>query len=126
MGKRDKIPLTLLEHMCYHRAEMVNGLVIAQYLLTAASSGFNAGYFLTYRSDESKHRVGAAVLAILSLAVFIESSYFGAFALFQGEVWAYRFFLAPEHWFLAHLFLCLSSLLITILILRQLRRRGND
>jgi hypothetical protein len=112
--------------MCYHRAEMVNGLVIAQYLLTAASSGFNAGYFLTYRSDERKHRVGAAVLAILSLAVFIESSYFGAFALFQGKVWAYRFFLAPEHWFLAHLFLCLSSLLITTLILRQLRRRGND
>jgi hypothetical protein len=105
---------------------MVNALVIAQYLLTAVSSGFNAGYFLTYRSDEGKHRAGAAVLFILSLALFIESSYFGTFALFQGEVWAYRFFLAPERWFLAHLFLCLSSLLITILVLRQLRRRGND
>jgi len=104
---------------------MVNGLVIAQYLLTAVSSGFNAGYFFTYRSDERKHRVGATVLAILSLAIFIESSYFGAFALFQGEPWAYRFFLAPEHWFPAHLLLCLSSLLITILILRQLRHRGN-
>jgi hypothetical protein len=105
---------------------MLTQLVIAQYALTAVSSGFNAGYFLTYRSQERKHRAGAAVLAVLNLALFIESSYFGAFALFQGEVWAYRFFLEPEHWFLAHLLLCLSSLLITILILRQLRRRGKD
>jgi hypothetical protein len=112
--------------MCYHQAEMLNGLVIAQYLLTAVSSGFNAGYFLTYRSDERKYRVGAAVLVILSLALFIESSYFGAFALFQGEVWACRFFLEPGRWFLAHIFLCLGSLLITILILWQLRHRGKD
>jgi hypothetical protein len=105
---------------------MLKALVIAQYALTAVSSGFNAGYFLTYRSQERKHCAGAAVLAILSLAIFIESSYFGAFALFQGKVWAYRFFLEPRHWFLAHLFLCLSSLLITILILRQLRRREKD
>ena len=105
---------------------MLTGLVIAQYALTAVSSGFNAGYFLTYRSHERRHHVGAAVLAILSLALFIESSYFGVFALFQGEVWACRFFLEPGHWFVAHLFLCLSSLLITILILRQLRHRGKD
>jgi hypothetical protein len=63
---------------------MLTGLVMAQYALTAVSSGFNAGYFLTY-----------------------------------------RFFLEPEHWFQAHIFLCLSSLLITILILRQLKRRGK-
>jgi hypothetical protein len=104
---------------------MLTGLVMAQYALTAVSSGFNAGYFLTYRSHGRKHRVGAAVLAILSLAILIESSYFGAFALFRGDVWAYRFFLEPEHWFQAHIFLCLSSLLITILIRRQLKRRGK-
>jgi hypothetical protein len=105
---------------------MFSGLVIAQYALTAVSSGFNAGYFLTYRSQGRKHRVGAAVLAILSLALFIESSYFGAFALFRDGVWADRFFLEPERWFLAHLFLCLSSLLITILIIRQLKRRVKN
>ena len=102
-----------------------DGLVIAQYVLTAISSGFNAGYFMTYRSHEKKHRVGAAVLALLSLALFIESSYFGVFALFQGEVWAYSFFFEPRHWFLARFFLCLGSVLITILILRQIRRRGD-
>jgi len=105
---------------------MLIGLVIAQYLLTAVSSGFNVGYFLAYRSGERKHRVGAAVLGTLSLALFIESSYFGAFALFHGEVWAGRFFFEPRHWFLAHVFLCLSSLLITTLILRRLRGRGKD
>lgn len=103
-----------------------DGLVIAQYALTALSSGFNAGYFLIYRSNERKHQVGAAVLALLSSALFIESCYFGIFALLQGEVWAYSFFFEPSHWFLARVFLCLGSVLITILILRRLIQKKDN
>ncbi len=102
-----------------------DGLIIVQYALTALSSGFNTGYFLSYRSQERKHQVGAAVLALLSLALFLESLYFGAFALFQGQLWAYPFFFEPGRWFLARVLLCLASLAISVLILRQIRRKDK-
>jgi hypothetical protein len=99
------------------------GLVIAQYAITAISSAFNASYFMRYRSSEARRRIGSKVLAILSLAIFAESIYFGLFALFQGRSWGYDFFLQPGHWFMARLLLCIASVVITVLILRQLRKR---
>jgi len=98
----------------------LHSLVFAQYFATAASSAFNACYFLGYRSPKRRRRIGAIVLAFVSLAIFIESLYFGFFALYQDEQWASDFFLHPSYWLAARLLLCLGSLLISALILRHL------
>lgn len=95
-------------------------LILTQYIVTAVSSGFNAGYFFRYRSPVRRRRIGALTLAVLSLSIFIESVYFSFFALFQGQQWASAFFLEPGHWLVARLLVCFGSLLISGLILRQL------
>lgn len=100
-------------------------LVFAQYIVTALSSGFNACYFFGYRSSTMRRRIGAVVLALVSVAISFESLYFGLFSFYQGQEWANAFFLDPTHWLIARLFLCLGSLLVSILILRQLlAKRG--
>lgn len=98
----------------------MHSLVLAQYIVTALSSAFNAFYFFGYRSSIRRRRIGALVLVVVSVAIFIESLYFGFFALFQGQEWANAFFLEPTHWLIARLLICLGSLLVSILILRQL------
>jgi len=95
-------------------------LVFAQYLVTALSSGFNACYFLGHRPSTRRRRIGAIVLAVVSIAIFIESTYFGLFSVYSGQGWATEFFLNPGYWLAARLLLCLGSLLISALILRQL------
>lgn len=95
-------------------------LVFAQYIVTVLSSGFNACYFFGYRSSTRRRRIGAVVLAVFSVAIFFESLYFGLFSFYQGQEWANAFFLDPTHWLIARLLLCLGSLLVSILILRQL------
>jgi len=102
----------------------IGKILIAQYALTALSSGFNAGYFWAYRSPYRKRRLGAVVLAVLSLALLVESVYFGLFALSQGRWWA-GFFLAPGNWLAAKSLLCLGSLAISALILRRLLSKGE-
>lgn len=99
---------------------MIHNLVLAQYIVTALSSGFNACYFFGYRSSTRRRRIGAVVLALVSLAIFIESFYFGIFSFYQGQEWANTFFLDPTHWLMARLLVCLGSLLISALILRHL------
>lgn len=94
-------------------------LVFAQYIVTALSSGFNACYFFRYRSPTRRRRIGAAVLAVFSVAIFIESLYFGLFSFYLRQEWANAFFLDPTHWLAAKLLLCLGSLLVSVLILRQ-------
>ena len=98
----------------------MNHIVFAQYFATVISSAFNACYFFGYRSPKARRRIGAVVLGLVSLAIFIESIYFGFFALFQGQGWARDFFLDPSHWLAARLLLCLGSLSISALILRRL------
>ena len=98
----------------------MHNLVFAQYFATAISSAFNACYFFGYRSPKARRRIGAIVLGVVSLAIFIESLYFGTFSLYQGHEWATSFFLNPSYWLGARLLLCLGSLLISALILRQL------
>ncbi len=93
---------------------MIHNIIMAQYIVTALSSAFNACYFLGYRSSITRRRIGATVLALVSLAILIESFYFGFSATFQGQQWANGFWLATR------LLVCLSSLVITVLILRQL------
>lgn len=99
---------------------MIQNLVLAQYIVTTLSSAFNACYFLGYRSSIRRRRIGALTLALLSVAIFIESFYFGFFALFQRQQWADGFSVDPGYWLAARLLICLGSLLVSILILRQL------
>jgi len=85
---------------------------MAQYVVTAVSSAFNACYFLGYRSSMRRRRIGAMVLALVSLAIFIESFYFGFSALFQEQQESIL-------WLATRLLVCLSSLAISVLILRR-------
>jgi len=103
----------------------MQNLVLAQYIITILSSGLNAVYFFGYRSPTRRRRIAALTLALLSVAIFIESAYFGFFALFQEQQWASGFFLDPGYWLAARLLICLGSLLVSILILRRLvAKRG--
>lgn len=92
-------------------------LVLAFYAGTALSAAFNAGYFATYRAGEPRRRVGAVVLALVSLGLLVERAYFGLALLFQGSAGPLSLEAGP--WLLAGLLAGLSSLLITFLILRQ-------
>lgn len=98
----------------------MHNLVFAQYFATAISSAFNTYYFIGYRSSTKRRRIGAVALALMSLGIFIESLYFGFFALYQDEQWASDFFLHHSYWLGARLLLCLGTLLISALILRHL------
>ena len=102
---------------------MFSFLVIALYGVTVLSSMLNTCYFLGYRSLEKRRRVGATALALLSLAILIESLYYGLFAFFLESGGAIDFFLDPGHWLMAEILLCLGSVFISVLILRQLKAR---
>jgi len=103
-----------------------DALVTAQYVITALSSGLNTCYFMSYRSPRKRRRVGAVTLTVVSLAMFVESLYFGLYAFSRKQPWAEAFYLDPERWLMARLLLCIASVLITILILRQLwAKRGG-
>lgn len=105
---------------------MIPSLVLAQYIVTALSSGFNAGYFASYRTPVRRRRIGALTLALLSGAILTESLYFTCFALFetfetfQGQEWASDLFFDPGYLLGVRLPVCLGSLLMSILILRHL------
>ena len=86
---------------------------MSQYIVTALSSAFNACYFLGYRSPTRRRRIGAGVLALVSLAIFIESFYFGFSALLQEQQ-------ESVLWLGTRLLICISSLATSILILRRL------
>jgi len=97
--------------------------ILAQLILTALSSGFNAVYFLRYRTAVRRRRIGALTLALLSGATSSESLYFACLAfskIFQGQGWASGFALDPGYWLGVRLPVCLGSLLVTVLILRHL------
>ena len=99
---------------------MIQNLVFAQYIVTILSSAFNACYFFGYRSSTRRRRIGALTLALLSVAIFIESMFFGLSTLLPGQQWDSGFFTDSAYWLAARLLLCLGSLLVSILILRQL------
>lgn len=92
-------------------------LVTAFYAGTALSAAFNAGYFATYRAGAPRRRVGAMVLALVSLGLLVERAYFGLALLLQGYPGPLSLEAGP--WLLAGLLAGLSSLLISFLILRQ-------
>jgi hypothetical protein len=107
---------------------VIHQLILTQYLITALSSGFNAVYFLSYRSPLRRRRTGALALALLSLAILIESLYFTCFSLsyiYNEKGFLSGLLLNPGLWLGVRLLLCLGSLLVSALIVRHLldRRR---
>ena len=92
---------------------MIQDLTMAQYVVTALSGAFNACYFLGYRSSTRRRRIGAIVLALVSLGMFVESFYFGFSGLFQEQQ-------ESVLWLGTRLLICLSSLAISVLIARRL------
>ena len=76
------------------------------------SSGFNAVYFWAYRSPLAGRRLGAAVMAFLSLATFLESLTLSLAGRSSAPLHS-----AP--WLVARLLVALASLSVTALILRR-------
>ena len=87
-------------------------ILLGQHLAVLISSGFNAIYFWGYRSPVAGRRLGAAVMALVSLATFLES----LVLYMAGRPWA-PFYSAP--WLGARLLVTLASLSISALILRR-------
>ena len=87
-------------------------MLLGQHLVVLISSGFNAIYFWGYRSEVPGRRLGAAVMAFVSLATFLES-----LALYlAGQPWAP---LCSLPWLVARALVTLASLSISALILRR-------
>ena len=105
---------------------MVHGLVVAQDLVAAACGSLNALYFLHYwlgQRRSPRRRLGAAALVVVNTALVVESLFF--LALYASWHWqqATEPFVTPSVWLPARLPLLLGAGFISVLVLRQLRRR---
>jgi len=87
-------------------------IFLGQYAVALLSSGFNAVYFWGYRSPLAGRRLGAAVMAFLSLATFLESLTLSLAGRSSAPLHS-----AP--WLGARLLVALASLSVTALILRR-------
>ncbi len=99
-------------------------ILVLQYLVTASSSAFNATYFMRHRSQVWRRRVGALALALISLAVTGGRLYLALLTLSWNNSGVGLPF-SPGYWLVVGLLACLGSLLITSLIIRQLRGDSN-
>ena len=102
---------------------LLTRLVLLQYAFAAFFSAFNAAYFWRYRSPLRRRRVGAVVLFLISAATLVESLCFGLFALLGGP--GQDFLSDPRWWLGAGLLVCLGSLSLSLLILRQILGRSS-
>jgi hypothetical protein len=105
---------------------MADLLVLVQDLATAACGSFNALYFFVYwlrGSVSAPRRVGAAALTLMNAAIVVESLFF--LGLYWTHQWrgSVDIFLSPSVWLSARLLLLLGTAFISMLILRQQRRR---
>lgn len=89
------------------------------YAVTAISSGFNAAYFMRYHTAVLRRRVGAAVMAVVCLTGLAQSVYLG-WGLARGDT-----FSSPGPWpgTAVAALACLSSLLVSALVARQMVSR---
>ena len=105
---------------------MLDAIVLAQDIATAACGSFNAIHFLGYwldRGSSRSRRVAAAALTVINAAVVVESLFF--LALYWTHRWrgSIDLFLSPPVWISARTLLLLGTTFISALILRQQRRR---
>lgn len=97
----------------------VMGIAMAiAWVVSVACSATNAVFFASYRDERRRRRIGAAVMAVVSFAILVEGLAFGAVASVpdgllaaSGSRW--------QMWLLARLLVCLGSVLVTLLIMRQ-------
>jgi hypothetical protein len=92
-------------------------VLLAQYYVAAVASAFNAIVFGQYPAKLPRHRLGARVLALLSVAIFVESVGFGALVFAEAVSGARSPFLDPRQWLAAHFLLCLAALALAALTL---------
>ena len=101
---------------------MLTGLVVTQDIATATCGLLNAGYFAGYwwrRADRRSRRVGAAALAVVSVAAAVEALFSQLLFWSQREVISLGL-LSPGAWALLRLPLLAATAFISIIILRRL------
>lgn len=103
-------------------SQSLEALAILERGVTALSSILNVFYFALYRSRLKRRKIGAVVLVVVNLAFLIQSLYFGFLPYFARLNVA---ILAGDAGLglLAGLLPMIASLLITLLIVRQLLSR---
>jgi hypothetical protein len=101
-------------------AELWRAALLLQQACTAATSAFNAIYFSRYSSQRRRHRWGAFALVLVSLALLLQSLFFGILPVLSTPTVG----LSPgvEARCTIGLFSLAASLLITAFILRGRRR----
>ncbi len=92
-------------------------LVLIEYSLTALSASLNAWYFATYRTAERRRRIGAAVMALVSLGLVVESLALGAVIYPRSGTLGWI-------WVTAGALALAGSAAISFLILRQRNRKA--
>lgn len=97
-------------------------LILGAWLVSVLSSAYNAAYFLSYRHANGRRRLGAQVMAVLSLGTLVESLAIGVLSYWPMELDQQALALpwpASGGWLAARLLMCLGTVLISLLILRQ-------
>lgn len=92
------------------------------WLVSVLSSAYNAAYFLGYRHADGRRRLGAQVMAVVSLGTLMESLAFGLLSSWPMKLDQQALALpwpVSGGWLAARLLVCLGSVLISLLILRQ-------
>lgn len=97
-------------------------LLVMAWLVSVLASAYNAAYFLGYRSADGQRRLGAHVMAVVSIGTLMESLAFGLLSYWTTEL-DHRAVVIPwpasSGWLAARLVACLGTVLISLLILRQ-------
>ncbi len=92
---------------------VLESLLLTLVVVTAVSSGGNLAYFLRYRAARRKRRLGATVLALVSLAGLAQALATGLALTREVDVRGWS-------WLFAGSLSCAASLAVSLIILRSL------
>lgn len=95
-------------------------LVIVQCLMAALSSGFNALYFLSYRSPRRSRQVAAAAMALVSFSTLAENLYSGVLFFSRGASGLAGLYLYPVVSVTVRTLVLMGTAFITMLIVRKM------
>ena len=98
----------------------LEAVLLAQRAVTVALSGYNALYFASYRSPRGGRRFGAAVLALINVAIGAESLAFGLSSIAWGLGAAAS---AGIQAVAASLSLAAALVMTALIVLRHIRKR---